>query len=53
MEKKTKDDEIWKKKLNDPKQKKIVIKWMKTKFERLKNHRGVKLKNICDLIDYL
>jgi hypothetical protein len=42
-----------KKKINDPKQKKIIIKWMKTKFERLKNHRGVKLKNICYLIDYL
>jgi hypothetical protein len=29
-----------------------TIKKIKTKFESLKNHGGVKLKSICNLIDY-
>jgi len=38
---------------NYPKQKKITIKRNRTKLQRLKNHKGVKLKNICNMIDYL
>jgi hypothetical protein len=40
--KKPKSDEIWKKKIKWSK--KIVIKRMSIKFERLKNHRG-EIKN--------
>jgi hypothetical protein len=33
--------------------KKISIKKIRIKFERLKNYRGVKLKIICNMIDFL
>jgi hypothetical protein len=49
--KKHEEDEIQKKIIAN--KKKISIKKIRIKFERLKNHRGVKLKIICNMIDFL
>jgi hypothetical protein len=36
-----------------PQTKKNIIKRITTKLERFKNDKGVKLKIICNIIDYL
>jgi hypothetical protein len=36
-----------------PQTKKYIIKRIRTKLERFKNDKGVKLKIICNIIDYL
>jgi len=43
----------WKKKETIIANKKITIKRIRTNLERLKNHRGVKLKIFCNMIYYL
>jgi hypothetical protein len=48
--KKINEDEIQKK---NYRKKKITIKRIMTKLERLKNNRRVKLKIICNVRDYL
>jgi hypothetical protein len=51
--KKPDEDEIQKKEETIIANKKITIKRIRTNLERLKNHRGVKLKIICNMIYYL
>jgi ribosomal 50S subunit-associated protein YjgA (DUF615 family) len=52
IERKLKEDEIKKKSKKWSKRKQIAIKRIGTKFERLKNGRWVKLKNICNFMDH-
>ena len=52
LEKKNEDDIVKKKIRKWLQTKKIAIKIMGTKFERLKNYES-EIENICNLIDYL